>query len=144
MVSPSLIDTKTLKGEELCLFCDLVGWLLKYSPHKVWLAVLLWKIKVTISKTKVLSFYKSLGLPLLPFFIKHTTTKFPILSVGPTQWKHFIKTVIGKVINEALVLVQKISKYLFLFLQNVKSFKYDFLDDAQRMAKNIKLFKNIL
>ena len=38
-------------------------WLcLKYSLHDVWLAVLLWKIKVTISNTKFLSFIKSLFL----------------------------------------------------------------------------------
>ena len=30
-----------VKGKELCLFCDKAGWLLKYSLHYVWLAVLL-------------------------------------------------------------------------------------------------------
>ena len=29
------------KGEELCLFCELVGWLEKCSFHDVWLTALL-------------------------------------------------------------------------------------------------------
>ena len=39
---------------------QLKTWWGKYSLHDFWLALLLWKTKVTITKTKFLSFYKSL------------------------------------------------------------------------------------
>ena len=35
-----------VKGEECCLFCDLVGWLQKNSFHGFWLTVPLWKAKL--------------------------------------------------------------------------------------------------
>ena len=49
----------------------------KYLLHYIWLAVLLWKLKVTISKTKFLSFYQSL-IQSIKFL---------------AQWKQFVRLI---------------------------------------------------
>ena len=50
-----------VKGEELCLSCNLVR-----SIHDIWLAVLLWKMKVTRSKTNSSPFANPCSHPKTP------------------------------------------------------------------------------